>query len=206
MHLTEAHVFRGRQQVALVKVQHRVGISVVNTRVDRTDLVGDVPNGRHVVAEKLSRRLGEAEAVDRFKDGQAPAGSQDPEELLERGWFVVNVDQDRARGDDIHGLVRQDGKVIGRGTDELASVDDSHPLGQHACRIEQVLGDITEDHRPVLPHLGNCTKGDEAVPGPHVEDGVPLLDRRTPQHPIPNRIEHVEHGPLLANVTAEAAL
>jgi hypothetical protein len=71
--------------------------------------------------------------------------------------------------------------------------------------VEQVLRDVAEDHGAGLdPFQG--TKGDEAIPTPHIEEDFSLPQLGVGQYLIPDGRQKLERALQLAGVSAESPM
>src|SRR6266576_166343 len=131
-------------QVTLVEINHGIGAGRLDGLIERFELGRQRLNRGDVVAEEPARIA--HQHVDRLEHADPPAGSEHAVERPQRLRLVLHIDQDRPGGDHVNGGVGDAVQRIGRGQDEAAPVKQSLRDGGRTAVIEQVLGDVGEDH------------------------------------------------------------
>ena len=176
----EPDPFAGRDEVALVEVEHGVALGLEPVE-QRAELRSDLGDGRDVVPAEAVGRVRAGEPVDRLVEGDPAAGSQDAEELRKRLLLVLHVDEHGPRRDDVDRLALDGREVVGRRADEPAAVAHAERLGRLAAEVEQVLRDVAEDHGRVGPH----TPKRSALPQPTSTASRPERGRPVERRPAP---------------------
>src|SRR5437763_4528972 len=154
----------------------------------RPDLLGQVLHRRDVEAPVALPQGLVAEDVDRLEDREPAAGPEYPVELDECGSLVHEVDQHRARRRDVHGRVRKR-QVVGGGAEELAPLRYAQVTGYAPALVEEILGDVAEDHPAALADELDRAEADQAVARADVEHDVAVADVRVLEHAAAELLE-----------------
>jgi hypothetical protein len=111
------------------------------------DLVGNVHDRGDIKAAQEMRRLWVGETVDGLEQGDSSARPEDAVELADRLFLLIfgQVDQHRACGRDIDGVVPQRSKVVGGEARELTAIEDLHFARELPGMSKQLLGDVAQD-------------------------------------------------------------
>src|SRR5262249_15422974 len=125
--------------------------------------------------------------VDGLEDGPRASRSEHPPELAERLRLVRDEDQDRAGGDRVHAAAGQPSEVVCGRAQEPAACGHAKLGRRMPTGIEQVLGDIAEDHL-WLAALESA-EGDQPVAATHVEQPVIAPEPGAVEDPVPDRME-----------------
>src|SRR6266545_5832225 len=188
------------EQVALVEVEHCR--RVAGQRVEAVAKPSrERPHLAHLDPAEDAVRLRVAEAVDRLEHREPAAGTEHPEELRERAGLLVDVDNHRARRDDVDRPVGDRAQVLRGGEHELAA---RVAVRQLARDVEQVLRNIAEDHTAGAAF--QRAEGDQPVAAAHVEERLTLPQLRTVEHAVAHLLQPGENPGGRALVAAEAAV
>src|SRR6266545_2873132 len=188
------------EQVTLVEVEHRR--RVAGQRVEAVAKpFRERPHLAHLDPAEDAVRLRVAEAVDRLEHREPAAGTEHPEELRERAGLLVDVDNHRARRDDVDRPVGDRAQVLRGGEHELAA---RVAVRQLARDVEQVLRNIAEDHTAGAAF--QRAEGDQPVAAAHVEERLTLPQLRTVEHAVAHLLQPGENPGGRALVAAEAAV
>src|SRR5439155_21950738 len=143
----EAGLLDEPDQIALVEIEHRV-VRRLNLRVNLLDARGQVGDAVTGIAPEALLPLLHPEPVDRLEAREPAAGLEHAEELGERLSFLRDVDQDRARGDDVDARVGHAGELGSARLDEAAALREAERLRRLPAEVEQVVRDVREDDVP----------------------------------------------------------
>src|SRR5207248_1143253 len=94
----------------------------------------------------------------------------------------------RARRRDVHGRVRKR-QVVGGGAEELAPLRYAQVTGYAPALVEEILGDVAEDHPAALADELDRAEADQAVARADVEHDVALADVRVLEHAATELLE-----------------
>src|SRR5690242_2811577 len=171
----EAGVLGPADQVALVEVEHRIGfwLDLSEDLLDPLREVGD-PVAR--IAPETLPPLVHAEAVDRLEQRDSTARHEHAEELGEGALLATDVDQHRTGRDDVDARVRDAREVVRGRFDEAAPVRKTERARGLAAEIEQVVGNVREDH--VAGAAIERAEADQSLPAADVEEPLARSDAR----------------------------
>lgn len=155
----------------------------------RLDLVCKVGDGGDVVAPEAVGRLGEHEAVDGFKERDAPAAPQRAMQGGKRAGFVGDVDEHRAGGDHVDRRVGDLGEVLSARRDEPSTIQHAARSDRLAALLQQGSGDVGKDHAAVRSNALESFEADQAVARADIEQGRPVQRLGAAEHAVANRTQ-----------------
>src|SRR5512133_790717 len=141
----KAGVLGPADQVALVEVEHRIGFWL-DLSEDLLDALREVGGPVARITPETLAPLVHAETVDRLEQRDPTAGLEHAEELGEGALLPADVDQHRTGRDDVDARVRDAPEVIRGRLDEAAPVREAERVRGLAAELEQVVGNVREDH------------------------------------------------------------
>jgi hypothetical protein len=132
------------------------------------------------------------------------AGTEHAVKLVQGALFVLDVDEHRARRDDVHTSTVDRGEVLRGSLDQSAAIEHAGCGRQLAAVLEERLRDVREDHLsgPTLER----PERDQSVAAPDIEQRLTGVDLSIVEHPVTDGPELLEHRRLVFDVTAGAAV
>ena len=185
--LPESGPFGEANQITIVEVEARVRGPRLQPGVEQPDLGRNTGDRPGVVAEEPAG-FG-LQFADRLDQNGPAARLEHTVELAQRRVLVRDVDEHGPGGDHIHGGVINPGQGVGGCPAEVAATE--QPLGgdRLPAAIEQVLGDVGEDHPAGRPHVFEGTEGDQPIAGADVQNRLAGLEPGPVQQVVAQRVE-----------------